>query len=215
MDWHSDIQRAFVGDDADALLATARQWRHMGLWPDGMLMRLRMTTGEAAWLRVTNSGGLQCVAIAPWDDGWQSDFMPHAALYGQGKWPATWRRKAIDLAGWDKARPDIAWEGQAWALGLLADKASVVLCKPLAWTDARLDVVLVDPVEDISIATRDHEALRWWPYDRFPQGVQALWDKGLWRFANYRFFAISASNEMRRLGLLPKVVRKRAKPSKD
>lgn len=211
--WSNDEQAAMLGDEAKSVMERAVFMRAAGLWPKAHAMRFRLASGEAAWLRVTSAGALQCVAIAPWDDTWQVDCVSEVDMFGRGVWPSTWRRKSrmdrkttlpVHAAGYECG----------WAVGLYPDKMRVTLCKPTAWTGRTLEMVqTMDDGPEVPISS--HVAVKWWPFDRFHQGCEALWTRRHTDFPNYRFLAICASNEMRRLGLLPKVVRKRAKPPKD
>lgn len=210
MKWHNDYQRAFVGEDADRIAQAASAMHAMGLWPAQHVMRFKLDNGEAAWLCVTASGGLQCVAIAPWDDVWQCDSVHVGAFFGGGAWPATWRRKRAEMA------PAVAqahdWTA-GWAIGLLPDKHTVQVCRVARFTGSRLDVVEID--EGIECAIAAHPAVKWWPYGRFHEGVYELWRMGRTTFHNYHLFAMQAAIQMRKLGLLPKVVRKPRQSSKD
>lgn len=207
--WASDAQRDMVGDDAARIVQEYGALHAMGLWPDKHVMRARLVGGEAAWLRVTKEGMLQCVALAPWDDVWTVDCVAEAAFFGRGTWPPTWKRK-LEVLGPAPVRNGYDC---GWAVGLLPDKVQCVLCKPEQWTAHALHSVQVE-IDGPVLSVAEHSALRWWPYANFTAGVEALWAARRTQFPNYRFLAISASNEMRKLGLLPKVTRKRGQSSK-
>lgn len=200
MDWLNDAQRAFVGEEAAELRGKAEAMRGLGLWPDAHAMRFRLSDGRAAWLRVTEQGAFVCLALAPWDDWWAQDCVSEVALFGGGAWPETWERKA-------RARKPavlrLDWSC-GWALGLLPDKHTVKLCKAVRWDGETLLSVRTDD-EGPEMALGAHSALRWWPYDRFQDGVAKLWAEGRTTFHNYRLFAMQAA----------RAERKRAKASKD
>ncbi len=200
MDWLNDAQRDFVGGEAAELRGKAEAMRLLGIWPDAHAMRFKLDDGRAAWLRVTDTGALVCVAIAPWGDWWQIDCVPEIALFGGGAWPDTWQRKAR------VRKPPVLrldWSC-GWALGQMADKHTVRLCKAVRWDGETLLSVRTDD-EGPEIAIADHLAVRWWPYDRYQDGVASLWNQGRTTFHNYRLFAMQAAV----------AERKRAKPSKD
>lgn len=211
MIWASDWQTAFVGDDAHRLLGEAAALHAMGLWEAQHVMRFRTHDGKAAWLRITQDGGLQCVAIAPWDDVWTVDSVHVGKFFGGVAWPDTWRTKRASAM--DMGPKPLDWSS-GWAIGILDDKHTVRLCR-VARLDGEGKLAAVEIAEGLECARADHPAVKWWPYDRFGQGVQRLWDSGRTTFHNYHLFAMTAAGEMRKLGLLPKVTRKPRQSSKD
>ena len=209
MMWASEWQSEMIGDEAGRIAQAATAVHAMGLWASDHVMRFKLDSGEAAWLRVTREGALQCVAIAPWDDVWTVDCVHVGAFFGGGAWPDTWRTKRASALSLGPKPLD--WSS-GWAIGILSDKHTVKLCRVARLDDGRL--AAVEMQDGIECALADHPAVKWWPYDRFPQGVQRLWDSGRTTFHNYHLFAMTAAGEMRRLGLLPKVVRKPRQSSK-
>ena len=204
MKWrHANDERlASTCGTADALLAQAETADMLGLWPDGMLLRVRGDDERAAWLwRATDGRGVLCCAVAPWDDGWACDTVDGATWFATPAGP-DWMTKArlgVSHHDWQTQHDKrlARWpDGAEWAVGMIPvdgkPKArQAMLCKVARVEDGRLVEVLTED-GGLPVPVSSLGASRWIPQTAFPEGYAALWTMGTTLAGSYMWHVIRA-----------------------
>lgn len=193
MDWSSEFDTAFLGEDASGAMAAAEVAEMLG-WPERHVLRYRTSAGDAAWLRLTKSGKLTCCAIAPWTSLHDADWVHEGALFGGEPWPREWRTKrrvGVD----DRVLPPrndwSLFQVGGFACGMLAKKHAM-LCKVVdVAPDGTLRRVQTSP-DGPELDVAEMQATRWFGLTKWPEGCATLWESGTWQFHNYPLLTIRA-----------------------
>ena len=174
MEWASEMQREWLGQDAEAVLMAAEMAELMGDLRQGVVVRVRLSTGDAVWVRLTKSGALQCLAIAPWDDVWSVDVVDEAAFFSI-VWPVTWRTKGRDRSRKGDRDP---YRIGGFCAVRVGDAREVMLCEVAALQGG--DVLSVRTVLDGPEMPPGAlaGASTWWPVDaKHDEGARKLMEQ--------------------------------------
>lgn len=176
MQWASDMQSGWLGDDAPKVLEAAWIAKMVDGWGGDTVRRFRLSTGDALWCRLTKSGDLASVIACPWGRPVDKDTMPLSELYllNHPSWPEWCRTKQPHLRGSGQDTLEAAraahdpYTLDGMCVGLHSDRKTVTMFAVGSLDGAALESVRVDyddDASDVPVASLAH-IVRWWPLDK-------------------------------------------------
>jgi hypothetical protein len=197
MDWASDTQRQWLGDEAHSVLERGRLAIMLGQLDAHSVWRCRLHDGSAAWLRLTKNGLIMCVVIAPWDERWKQDTVP-ADDFFYWQWPKHWRTKAVEVFKLkNPVERDDPFVQDGYCVGLSAKGRTCGLFRVVALDDAGqlVEVQSTEAAPPRRIDAMSSDWRRWWPLDqKFYAGAAKLWAVKFTTAAIYPALCAACSN---------------------
>lgn len=202
MEWNVEADAVMAGDDAARVLDAARMAWMLASWQAGEVLGVACGPRHVAALRVTQAGRVQCVALVPCEAWHPGEVRREVEVFAR-PFPSDWMTKR--RAG--NARPvpvDAQGYGCGWCCGILPGR-SVILARVLDWQGDSLHAVQTLP-DGPRVEVAQHDAARWWPFHRWPDGAAALFEMQAGRaIHNYRLACIQAANLDRKAKGLPAI----------
>lgn len=191
MAWTSSSNRLlrYVNADDDALLNEAQDAFDVSDALGGkrdVVIRLRLEDGRAAWCtRFNENVGL--VAVAPWGSLFDSDEVGRDDFFAD-RWPKAWMSKNTVPRVDAGERPEGQLEPGGWCWRMAPDGGVIFGRLVSVAPDGEAVSVMLD--KDGTTQTAD--AGRWRMFNKFQDGLEALFDDGRTWFDNYRFMCMIA-----------------------
>lgn len=175
MNWNTENDPAFLGMDADRILAECATAQMLGEWPENTVKRCKLASGDAAWLAITK-GGLACVAIAPWASVHDAPYVPAGDMYSM-PWPETWRtkwREGMKRPAPKREVPTFKPGDFAVAVGA-GKKGGATLCRVIAVGAAGMPLTVQPGPEAPEMPADAFSGRRWADMSKWPDGAAELW----------------------------------------